>query len=51
MNDHERRQPPAAPDFSRENVVWARYILLSAGLIFGVLLFALALPSLRERFF
>lgn len=43
--------PPAMPDFSREDRIWNRIIFTGFFGIAGILLFALALPALRERFF
>lgn len=51
MSDHREPQPPVMPDFSREDRIWNRIIFTGVFGIAGILLFALALPALRERFF
>lgn len=46
----ERPRPPAMPDFSREDRWWNRIIFIGFFGITAVLLAALALPHLRDRF-
>lgn len=46
----ERPEPPVMPDFSREDRLWNRIIFTSLFVIGGVLLVALAIPHLRDRF-